>query len=292
MSINCGKALKDFYRLLPPRIRRELDGILLSRPQDISEIHVRVGGSSSVVIGGERINLSSRIGEDELESLFSRLTENSLYAYRESILSGYLTLPCGVRVGIVGEARYDSGKLVGIYKIRALCFRIPSGDFSNKDELLGAYNASKSGLLIYSAPGAGKTTALRSLAHILGRGREGKKVAVIDERLEFSPENYLDARVDILRGYKKSDGLEIALRSLSPELVMLDEIGSVNEAEAMLSYLNSGVKIVATAHAGSYLELRKRKALAPFFEREIFDVFLGLFRRGNEFSCEVTALNA
>ena len=283
---------RDFYLFLPAGLKRELDGILFSRTAPISELHLKIGSLSSVIIGGERISLSYFVTDGEIESLFQRLTEDSLYAYRESILSGYVTLKGGVRVGVVGEARYDGGRLVGINNVSALCFRIPNGEFSNKEALMKAFLSSRRGLLIYSPPGAGKTSALRALAYMLGRGRDGKKLAVIDERLEFSPENYLDARVDILRGYKKCDGLEIALRTLAPEVIMLDEIGSENEAKSMLSYLNSGVKIVATAHAESYSELTKRKSLVPFLERDIFDVFFGLSRRGGEFFCEVTVSDA
>ena len=282
----------DFYTLLPKRVKRELDGILFSRKAPPSELHLKIGGASSVFIGGERIKLSTVILKEEFEALFQRLTENSLFAYRDSISSGYITLRGGVRVGVVGEARYDGGRLVGISNISALCFRIPSGAFSNKDELLRAFFSAKRGLLIYSPPGAGKTSALRVLSYALAFGKEGRKLAVIDERLEFPPEDYLNVMVDLLRGYKKSDGLEIALRTLAPEVIMLDEIGAESEALAMLSYLNSGVKIVATAHAESYSELLKRKSLRPFFEHEIFDVFFGLRREGSEFFCEVRGANA
>jgi stage III sporulation protein AA len=285
-------ARADFYTSLPSRVKRELDGILFSRKAPPTELHLKIGGASSVFIGGERISLSARLNKNDLEALFQRLTENSLFAYRDSISSGYITLRGGVRVGVVGQARYDGGRLVGISNISALCFRIPSGVFTNKDELLRAFFLSRRGLLIYSPPGAGKTSALRALSYALACGREGKKIAVVDERLEFFPEDYLNVRVDLLRGYKKCDGLEIALRTLAPEVIMLDEIGSESEALAMLSYLNSGVKIVATAHAESYSELLKRKSLRPFFEYEIFDVFFGLKRIGGEFFCEVVCENA
>ena len=125
-----------------------------------------------------------------------------------------------------------------------------------------------------------------SLAKAIG-GENGKRVVVIDERLEFSPEDYFDTRVDLLRGFKKRDGLGIALRSLSPEVIMVDEIGSEGEAFAMLSYLNSGVKFVATAHADGLSMLKRKKNLEPLFERGVFDVFVGLRRFGASFFCEV-----
>ncbi len=282
----------DFYRFLPPAVKRELDGILLSSDFSPSEIHLKIGKASSIIIGGERMNLSAALSREDIEKVFNAITENSLYAYRDSLLSGYITLSGGVRVGIAGEARYDSGKIVGISAVSAVCFRIPSSESSFKEELLSAFNAAKCGLLIYSPPGAGKTSALRALAKILGGGGDGKKLAVIDERLEFLPEEYYDTRVDLLRGYKKKDGLEIALRSLAPEVIMVDEIGSEDEAAAMLSYLNSGVKTVATVHAESFDELYKKKNIRAFFEYGVFDVFFGLRRCGREFFCEVNFRDA
>ena len=281
----------DFYFLIPPAIKRELDSLLLSRSAYVSELHLKIGKSSSVIIGGERIGLSQKLTSEDIEKTFNLLTESSLYAYRDSLASGYITLGGGVRVGVIGEARYDGGTLVGISKISALCFRIPGGENSLKKEILEAFFGTRRGLLIYSPPGAGKTSALRTLAKEIGKGRLGKKVAVIDERLEFPVEDYFDTRVDLLRGYKKKDGLEIALRSLSPEVIMVDEIGSESEALAMLSYLNSGVKTVATVHAENYEEVFKKKNLDLFFKYKVFDAFLGLRRVGGEFSCEVNFEN-
>ena len=281
---------KSVYNLLPPSVKREIDGLLLSRGGEISEIHLKAGRASSIIIGGKRIKLVSSLLKEDVEKVFSALTNESLYAYRDSILSGYISAPGGVRVGVVGEARYDSGRLVGISKVTSLCFRIPSLESSFKDELYDAFSRAERGVLIFSPPGAGKTSALRSLTHSIGKAKEGLKLAVIDERFEFTPEDFFDTRADFLRGYKKKDGLEIALRALSPDVIIVDEIGSSEEAEAMLAYLNSGVKIVATVHAKSYTELFKKRNLAQFFEYEIFDVFVGLSHVNNKFSCEVIGL--
>ena len=240
---------------------------------------------------GSASSLSARLSSLDLEEILARLTGGSLYAYRDSISEGYVSAGGGVRVGVIGVARYECGTLVGISDVSALNFRIPSGKSSFEKELREAFFKSERGLLIYSAPGAGKTSALRTLASSLGSGRGALKIAVIDERREFLIDDYLFSRVDVLSGYKKWDGLEIALRALSPEVVMLDEIGSLREAEALLPYVNSGVKIVETAHAGSYEELLLKKNLEGFFALSVFDVFVGLERRGGEFFCEVRGKN-
>ena len=277
----------DFYKLLPSSVKRELDGLILTHGGAISEIHLKIGRGSSAILGGERLALQSSLSREEIDASFSSLLEGSLYAHRDAVTSGYVSIGGGVRVGIVGEARYDDSRLVGISGITSLCFRIPSEESSFKSELREAFLKAERGLLIYSPPGAGKTSALRTLAENLSKGRCGLKISVIDERLEFPIEKYFDSRVDLLRGYKKKDGLEIALRSLSPDVIIVDEIGSEAEALAMLSYVNSGVKIVATAHASSYEELVRKKNLEPFFKLAVFDAFFGLRREKNRFFHEV-----
>jgi stage III sporulation protein AA len=130
-------------------------------------------------------------------------------------------------------------------------------------------------MLIYSRVGVGKTTALRTLVGMIGR-EDGENVAVIDERDEFLPEDYYDSSVDLLKGYRRARGIEIALRTLSPSVIAVDELGSGEEILSMLDFMNSGARLLATAHAGDYEELRLKKNLSPLFERGAFDVFAGL----------------
>ena len=204
------------------------------------------------------------------------LCEGAVYAHRECIKAGYISLAGGIRVGIGGTAGYDGGALVGISEISSLVFRIPTGVFSEIGTVYEVYKKCERGMLIFSPPGVGKTTALRSLAGLIGGGREAEQVAVVDERCEFDIEDYENSSVDILRGYKRETGIEIALRTLSPSVIILDEIGRRKEAEAMLESLNSGVKIIASAHAKCYSELRMRTAIIPFLENGVFDAFVGI----------------
>ena len=264
---------------LPNRVRSELLRLVESRgvgARGISEIRLRTIGKNSVIISGERISLSSSVSPEDMSRAVSVLCDGSLYASRDGIREGYLSLPGGVRVGLCGEARYDGGVLVGVSNITSLVFRIPTESFLGSAALYEAWLSCKQGMLIYSPPGVGKTTALRTLVGLIGGGRSGEEVCVVDERREFTPESYRRASVDILRGYKRAEGMEIALRTLSPSVIAVDEIGRLREAEAMIESLNSGVKIIATAHAGSLRELRARTSMKPFFSADIFDVFVGI----------------
>ena len=280
--------MKDIERLfvhIPIQIKEEVSRISLSRGVglcSVSEIRLRAHGRNSVIILGERIYLSARISAEDIARTFFLICEGAVYAQRESIKDGYVTLYGGVRVGICGQARYDGGHLVGVSNISSLVFRIPTAAFSDAASLYDAFVKCERGMLIYSPAGAGKTTALRTLAAMIGSGKGAEQVAVIDERGEFIFEDYINASVDILRGYKRADGMEIALRTLSPTVIVVDEVGRVREAEAMLESLNSGVRVLASAHSNSFAELKKRVALKPFFENKIFDAYAGISFNGGE----------
>lgn len=269
--------------VMPVRLRAEIERLITSRgvgSSSISEIKIRAEGRSSVIISGEKIPLITSLAVAELGEILSLLCEGSLYAYRDKIREGYISLDGGVRVGICAEARYDSGKLIGVSDVSSLVFRIPTEPFSFANELYEVWQECRRGMLIYSPPGVGKTTALRSLVGLIGASRTGHEVCVIDERGEFFREDYRFSSVDILRGYKRADGMEIALRSLSPEVIAVDEVGRLAEACAMLDSLNAGVRVIATAHADSLGGLRRRANMKPFFDYGVFDIFVGIKKNG------------
>ncbi|MBE6644281.1 MAG: AAA family ATPase [Ruminococcaceae bacterium] len=279
------RAVERLFVHMPIQLANEINRICRSRGVEfcgISEIRLRAHGRSSVIILGERIFLSARISNEDVTRTFFLICEGSVYAQRESIKDGYVTLSDGVRVGICGQARYDGGKLVGVSNVTSLVFRIPTAKNADVTALYSAWSGCKRGMLIYSPPGVGKTTALRALSAMIGTGRYAEQVAVVDERGEFIFEDYKNASVDILRGYKRADGMEIALRTLSPSVIVVDEIGRVTEAEAMLESLNSGVRVLASAHAGSYSELKNRESVKPFLNSKIFDVYAGISLEGCE----------
>lgn len=282
-----------FFTYLPPRCACEIKRLLNSRGADatLSEIRLRRDGRSSAVISGERVALTCGVDRADISGVMTLACDGALYARRETIKDGYVTLDGGVRVGVCGEARYDGGKFVGVSDISSLVFRIPGRRIASSPELRYAWSLCRRGMLIYSSPGVGKTTALRTLAYEIGRGASDEQVAVVDERGEFLFEDYRAASVDILRGYKREVGISIALRTLSPQVIIVDEIGRLAEAEAMLESLNSGVRVIASAHAGSVEELRRRKNIAPFFDRQVFDVLVGLSIEGGKRKISVTEEN-
>ncbi len=273
-------------RSLAEEIRHFADG-RVGGLREIREIRVRRKMRCSILYGSEYIPLRCEVCPSEMDDILYKLCEGSLYAHRDNISSGYIPLPSGVRVGVCGLARYESEGIVGISEASGFVFRIPGHECAFESELLAVWESGiGSGMLIYAPPGIGKTTALRSLAAHIGSGRRPKRVAVVDERCEFIVEDYRGAEVDIMRGYKKRQGIEIAARTLSPEVVIVDEVGG-DDASAILGVIRCGVPVVATAHAGSFDELCSKASLSALLDSGVFEVFVGISRIGGAYSLTV-----
>lgn len=281
------KRLISVLDLLPMSIVREIQRIGEVRrdyPNGLSEIRVRCRARSSIVLSGENIPLFTRLTKLELSEIYDKLLSGSLYAHTRNLKCGFISVFSGVRVGISASVS-DSGDLPS--EIHGLVFRLPISPSEAADDLYSAWRETKGGLLIYSLPGEGKTSALRALTGKISI-ESGVRVAVIDERREFMPEDYADATVDILSGYSKERGLEIALRTLSPEVIVIDEIGSFDEAEALLRVGRGGVPIIASAHAGSFEEVIRKASIKKLANEGYFKVYARLYREKNKFLHEIS----
>lgn len=290
LAVGIGERALRCLEYLPPGLRLEILRLCSGRVGglgEIREIRVRRGGACSVCFKRESVPLSARVSGEDMDGVLMRLCEGSLYAHRDNIAAGYIPLGDGIRVGICGLARYERGGIVGVSEATGFVFRIPGHGCAFERELFGVWDSEPSrGMLIYSSPGVGKTTALRVLARHIGSGANCRRVVVVDERCEFIEEDYFGTQVDILRGYKKRDGLEIAARTLSPEVIMADEV-SGDEATALQGVIRCGVPIVATAHGASLNEIFAGSAVASLAEGGIFDTFVGITRAGEGYALSV-----
>ena len=277
------------YRL-SDAIRRELricdSGILCE------EIRVRRGRMSSLILsGGINHTLDVSLSHDEMENAVDRLCGGSLYAHSDTIKKGYISLPGGVRAGIVGRAAVENGRIIGVSDISGICIRLPH--FVKVDpgpvcELLRELKFS-SGVLIYSPPGEGKTTLLRNVAAELSRGKDAARVCVVDSRgeLEFG----LMVRnicADVLSGYPKSLGIEIALRTMNAQLIICDEIGNDDEIGAICSVANGGAALLASAHAGDISGLMAKKNIKALHDAGAFGAYVGISRQEGEYRYDIS----
>lgn len=247
----------------------------------IDEIRLRNGGCCSVTSNGRNIPFGRSLTRPEIDSVLRKMCDGSLYAYSDTINKGYVTLSGGIRVGIGGRAVTEKGKIIGVYDVSTLCIRIPhniSGVGGSVERLLRGSDFT-SGVLVYSRPGVGKTTLLRSVISSLASGASAVRVAVIDTRGELCCRLPSGLSLDVLSGYPKGVGIEIAARTLNPQLIVCDEIGGeLAEAESIRAAHNCGVPLLATAHASGVSGLLKRTGISILHEAAIFGHYVGITR--------------
>ena len=250
----------------------------------VNEIRLRADGLSAIVVSGKNVALDVTVSKDEMKEVFKRACGGAVYAHRDDVCRGFVTLSGGVRVGVCGYAKYEGGGVVGIGDISSLVFRIPTGECSFARALYREWFSRGGGMLICSGAGEGKTTAIRALAGLIGTGESARRVVVADERCEFNPDEYKRAHVDILRGYKRSSGIDIAIRTMSAEILIVDEISSPEDAAAMMMSVGAGVTVIATVHARSLEDAMRREHVATLVRGGLFESACVISRRKGVFS--------
>jgi stage III sporulation protein AA len=295
-----------FYDLLdnymPARIKAALLRLEPGRVKELEEIRLRgalplmgvfagydrfIGADGQLFNGHEK---ALRVTEKELNELFYRLCDQSLYAYQEDIIRGFITLKGGHRAGVCGTVVYQGDRITGMRDISSVSIRLsrqlkgcaeavfPSIIRNHRD----VYNT-----LILSPPRCGKTTLLRDLCRLISQGTDffsGLRTAVIDERSELAamyrgiPQNDLGPRTDILDGCRKSEGIEMVLRGMAPHVIVVDELGGTRDAESVKLAWNAGVRLMATAHAFDLTDFRGRFGVGNLAHQEGFEriIVLGI----------------
>lgn len=206
----------------------------------------------------------------------------SFYAFEEEVKQGFLTIPGGHRVGICGKTVMENGKVKTIKDISSINIRIAHQLKGCADNLLNSLFVDNSfcNTLIVSAPGGGKTTLLRDLIRQISDGtpkHSGMNVAVVDERSEIAacyrgiPQNDVGIRTDVLDSCPKYEGMLILLRSMSPDIIAVDEIGQEKDYEALLNAMFCGVNIIATVHGNSYEDILNKPVLNKLIKQKVFE---------------------
>lgn len=269
---------------LPERVLREIDAV--RRCFDgfdaaLQEIRLHAGRLSYLVVGGRTAPLSVSLSQREITEYVRFLSGGSLYAFSDCLSEGYLPLPGGSRAGISGTFVTEGKKIVGIREIGSVVIRVAravpgSGALA---ERVFRRMGCRRGLLIFSPPGCGKTTALRDLAVRLSTGSRPLRTAIVDCRGELSGDWYgKGACVDLLTGCGKGDGIAIATRTLSPDVILVDEIGGAEEVDAVRSVESGGVPMIATVHGVSLARLAFDSPVSPLIRAGIFGGFVGIER--------------
>ena len=268
-------AWKELIGILPERMRKDVDWL---GAVSLQELRLRVGLPPEMVLRGGSHWLQGDVSRDELLFCINAACRYSPWA-AGSAASGYITAAGGHRIGLCGEVTADSREGCGVKNPSSLCIRV-ARDFPGIAEELYACSGS---ILILGPPGYGKTTLLRDLIRQISNKDSGS-VSVVDERGELFPVSRgiscfdTGKKTDILTGCGKAQGIDMALRTMGPATVAVDEITAEEDCEALLRARGCGVRLLATAHAAGVDDLRSRPVYRKLCESGLFSVVAVLGR--------------
>ncbi len=235
------------------------------------ELRIRACRNISYCARGSEVSVDFKMSAEDINNLVFALAEHSLFSYEHEISSGYFTIRGGVRVGVAGRVISKNSRVSHIRGFTSLNIRFPRECVGVAKNVLPHITGEGRVLstIIISPPGQGKTTLLRDAIRMIsnGEGVGAQNCAVIDERCELFADGFdMGERTDVLSACPKSEGIVMALRSLCPRVIAMDEVGTANEVHAVEEAVNCGVAVIATAHATDIAELKTRPLLRELMQ--------------------------
>ena len=280
----------EIYKILP----KEISNIVKQYLQEDAVQEIRIKSGKPVILNlsyGEKV-LDYRTTSEDLKFMMAKVSNYSLYAFEEEIKQGYITLKGGHRVGLAGECVISNGEVRTIKNISSLNIRICREIIGSSNKIMNLItnNNRVYNTLIVSPPKCGKTTILRDIAKNISNGMykinlSGKKVTIVDERSEIAacyngvPQMNVGIRTDILDNCLKKSGMIMAIRSLSPEVLIFDEIGTKGDLEALNMAFNSGVNVIVTVHGYDIADVYGRAVFKDLIDNCILERIILLSNR-------------
>lgn len=280
------KDINEILRYFPNNIYQLLVNLFSENSQiidKIQEIRLRVNSPIILKLREQDVILQYDISQSEILQILERLCENSIYAYKNQICDGFITVKGGHRVGLTGSCVIENGKIINVKNISSLNFRIAREIINCSTnvlrEIIDIENKSIYNTIIVSPPGKGKTTILRDAIRRLSNGIEeikmnGKICGVVDERGEIAamykgvPQNDVGLRTDVIENVNKNQGIHMLIRTMAPEIIACDEIGSNEDVEAIRYALYSGVKGIFTMHGKNVEDLKNNRQIYELVENK------------------------
>ncbi|NLG04579.1 MAG: stage III sporulation protein AA [Clostridia bacterium] len=290
--------MDEFLKLFPGSIRREFERLAFDI-KELEEVRIRVGQPVFIHYRGKEWAVCKSgelesyqpdhsylsFSDSDIKKIIDYLCDFSVYSYEDEIKKGYLTVPGGHRIGLCGGASMEGGQIKTLRYITYLNIRIAHEVKGVADPVMRYLFGSRHvhNTLIISPPGLGKTTLLRDIIRQASDGthaNKGYKVALVDERSEIAgcyhaiPQNDVGIRTDVLDGSLKAEGMLMLLRSMSPQIIAVDEIGGTNDVHALEEMIRSGCSMIATVHADSMEDLLKKEIFHSMMQKHFFTRFI------------------
>lgn len=273
----------------------------------LEEIRCRTGRPLELIVSGglwRRLDRDMPVFQPEQAGeLLQKIGRYSLYALEEELRRGYITIQGGHRIGLAGHVITENGHVLRLRDVTFFNIRLARQKIGAALPLVPyLYKKGRwQSLLIVGAPQTGKTTLLRDLARIISEGLSeryiaAQKTGIVDERSEIAgcvagiPQNRIGDRTDVLDACPKAEGMMMMIRSMSPDVLIVDEIGRRDDTEALFEALNAGVTVMATAHGLTIEQLNSRPSLGSLIESQLFEryVILSRFNRTGGTGCRFT----
>ncbi len=278
------KSIETITNVLPAAFREYLSFVNMD---GVEEIRLRVKRNAILYFGPDKGELVTDyiIEQRDLQEALEYITCFSLYAYEDDIREGFITIKGGHRVGIAGKIVREEGKIKTISNISSINIRVSHQVYGCADAVMN-YLVNKDKVmntLIISPPGVGKTTLLRDVLRQLS-DTYMQRISIVDERSEIAscykgvPQNNVGIRTDVYDCCKKTEGMMLMIRAMSPQVVAVDEVGNVNDMKAIQEAMACGCKVVATMHGDSLLDVTAKKFMEECIENKLFDRFVFIKR--------------
>ncbi|SDB99892.1 stage III sporulation protein AA [Pelagirhabdus alkalitolerans] len=272
--------------LFPDTYQPVVEMMFKRYPNQIEEIRIRLNQPIEFVLNNQDyVTHGSSIQPAHCQYIFTRISGYSTYRLAEELKQGYITVKGGHRIGIVGQVVINNSQIEHLQNISSFNIRIAKESIGISESIIHHLrdNNRYFNTLLIGPPQSGKTTLLRDIARYIGSGSNkhpAQKVLIIDERSEIAgcvdgaPQFNLGRRTDVLDHCPKYEGMMLAIRSMSPDVLIVDEIGSALDLEAIQDCLKAGVTVFCSAHSDDLEQLKKRKNFQSIIDSNLFSRYV------------------
>ncbi|CRK84080.1 stage III sporulation protein AA [Neobacillus massiliamazoniensis] len=283
--------METILKFLPKNIADLISQIPPNQKEDLEEIRLRINRPIEIVMKGAPRFISYSIQTEDAFHLMNKISHFSIYTLEEELKRGYITVSGGHRIGLAGKVILEEGKVKAIRDVSSFNIRIAKEKIGISDPLIPyLFQGSWMHTMVIGPPQTGKTTLLRDIARVISsgiptKGIEAKKVGIVDERSEIAgcvngiPQLTFGHRLDVLDACPKAEGMMMMIRSMSPDVLIVDEIGRKEDAEAIQEAVHAGIKLMMTTHGVSIEEIRNRPSLKEIVNQRIFKRYILLSRK-------------
>lgn len=277
---------EEILRILPERLKWAVEKEHLDF-ECVTEICIRIGRPVCIYSGGKEVQIDYMSEKEELREIVNHMSRFSPYAFEEEMRKGFLTIEGGHRVGLAGKVITEQDKVKNIRYVSSVHIRAAHEVKGCADSVFPYISNQKElyHTMIISPPGCGKTTLLRDIIRQVSDGNayvKGCTVGIVDERSEIAgcylgvAQNDVGIRSDILDACPKAEGMLMLIRSMTPQVVAADEIGTREDVEAIEYAMHCGCRMLVTAHGNSVEELKQKPVLGQLIQEERFERYIVL----------------